>query len=193
MKELFKLMKWANHADHVNYDFSKDDIDVENIAKYKENNKMSVMDELESIIKSDKLYPALEEWITEHDFGEQIRSSHMLDVVIKFVENELTTEEKKSILNLKETEWGLDFTTFPTSIIDKMFFAIRYYDDNLNKVRPPFSAQWQDMHKGDVDDAIDDLEGIIETYNLSDDEWSSVDDASDYLFEHKGPQEDEEE
>ena len=49
------------------------------------------------------------------------------------------------------------------------------------------------MHKGDVDDAIDDLEGIIETYNLSDDEWSSVDDASDYLFEHKGPQEDEEE
>ena len=97
MKELFKLMKWANHADHVNYDFSKDDIDVENIAKYKENNKMSVMDELENIIKSD------------------------------------------------------------------------------------------------VDEAIDDLEGIIETYNLSDDEWSSVDDASDYLFEHKGPQEDEEE
>ena len=48
MGELFKLMKWANHADHVNYDFSKDDIDVENIAKYKENNKMSVMDELET-------------------------------------------------------------------------------------------------------------------------------------------------
>ena len=84
MKELFKLMKWANHADHVNYDFSRDDIDVENISKYKENNKMSVMDELENISKSD------------------------------------------------------------------------------------------------VDDAIDDLEGIIETYKLSDDEWSSVDDASDY-------------
>ena len=48
MAELFKLMKWANHADHVNYDFSKDDIDVENIAKYKENNKMSVMDKLET-------------------------------------------------------------------------------------------------------------------------------------------------
>ena len=97
MKELFKLMKWANHADHVNYDFSKDDIDVENIAKYKGNNKMSVMDELESIVKSE------------------------------------------------------------------------------------------------VDEVIDDLEGLIETYNLSDDDWSSVDDASDYLFEHKGPQEDEEE
>ena len=48
MGELFKLMKWANHADHVNYDFAKDGIDVENIAKYKENNKMSVMDKLET-------------------------------------------------------------------------------------------------------------------------------------------------
>ena len=55
MAELFKLMKWANHADHVNYDFSKDDIDVENIAKYKGNNKMSVMDELETISKSPKM------------------------------------------------------------------------------------------------------------------------------------------
>ena len=47
MQELFKLMKWANHADHVNYDFSKDGIYEEDIAKYKGNNKMSVMDELE--------------------------------------------------------------------------------------------------------------------------------------------------
>ena len=102
MKELFKLMKWANHADHVNYDFSKDEIEVENISKYKENNKMNVMDELEKV----------------------------------------------------------------GSIITK---------------------------EEEVDDAIDDLEGIIETYNLTEEEWSSVDDASDYLFEHVGPQGDEEE
>jgi len=100
MTELFKLMKWANHADHVNYDFSKDGIDVENIYKYKENNKMSVMDELEKV----------------------------------------------------------------GSIV-----------------------------KEDVDDAIDDLEGIIEEYEFSEDEWSSIDDASDYLFEHVGPQGAEEE
>ena len=48
MNELFKLMKWANHADHVNYDFSKDGIDVENIAKYKGNNKMDIMNRLET-------------------------------------------------------------------------------------------------------------------------------------------------
>jgi len=100
MAELFKLMKWANHADHVNYDFSKDGIDVENIYKYKENSKMSVMDELEKV----------------------------------------------------------------GSIV-----------------------------KEDVDDAIDDLEGIIEEYEFSEDEWSSIDDASDYLFEHVGPQGAEEE
>ncbi len=100
MKELFKLMKWANHADHVNYNFLKDDIDVENISKYKENNKMRVMDELEKV---------------------------------------------------------------------------------------------GNIVKEDVDDAIDDLEGIIEDYEFSEDEWSSIDDASDYLFEHVGPQGAEEE
>ena len=36
-----------------------------------------------------------------------------------------------------------------------------------------------------ADDAIDDLEEIAEEHDLSEDEWSSVDDASDYLFEHK--------
>ena len=30
-------------------------------------------------------------------------------------------------------------------------------------------------------------------YKLSDDEWDSLDDASDYLFEHQGPQGSEEE
>ena len=33
--------------------------------------------------------------------------------------------------------------------------------------------------------ASDDLEEIAEEHELSEEEWSSVDDASDYLFEHK--------
>lgn len=36
-----------------------------------------------------------------------------------------------------------------------------------------------------VDAAIDDLEEIAEDYDLDDHDWDSVDDASDYLFEHK--------
>ena len=51
----------------------------------------------------------------------------------------------------------------------------------------------ENIVKSDLDDAIDELEGIVESYQLSDDEWDSLDDASDYLFEHQGPQGGEEE
>ena len=36
-----------------------------------------------------------------------------------------------------------------------------------------------------VDDAIDDLEEVAEEHDLDEAGWESVDDASDYLFEHK--------
>ena len=48
MRELYKLMKYYNHSDNVNYDFGKYDIDIENIQKLEDNNKMSIMDDLES-------------------------------------------------------------------------------------------------------------------------------------------------
>jgi hypothetical protein len=44
---------------------------------------------------------------------------------------------------------------------------------------------WFGLIKKDVDEAIDDLEEVSEKYDLSEHDWSSVDDASDYLFEHK--------
>ena len=87
--EIFKLMKYENHKDHVNYDFSKYGVDIETVAKLHDNCKMSTMDDLESIIKDD------------------------------------------------------------------------------------------------VNEAIDELEEVAEEFDLTEDEWSSVDDASDYLFEHK--------
>jgi len=89
--EIFKLMKWENHKDHVGFDFAKEGIYVDDISKYQANNKMSVMDELEGI-------------------GSIIKN---------------------------ETE------------------------------------------------AIEDLEEIADKYKLNEKEWDSVDDASDYLFEHK--------
>ncbi len=88
-EEIFKLMKYENHKDNVGYDFSKYNIDFENVAKLHDNCKMSTMDDLESIIKDD------------------------------------------------------------------------------------------------VNEAIDELEEVAEEFDLTEDEWSSVDDASDYLFEHK--------
>jgi len=48
------------------------------------------------------------------------------------------------------------------------------------------SLTWFNLLKKDnVDDAIDELEEIVEEFDLSEHDWSSVDDASDYLFEHK--------
>ena len=48
--ELFKLMKYENHKDHVGYDFSKDGIDITTVAKLHDNCKMFEMDKLEGVI-----------------------------------------------------------------------------------------------------------------------------------------------
>ena len=49
--ELYKLMKWNNHQDNARYDWQKYNIDIENISKYEENNKMEIMNDIESIVK----------------------------------------------------------------------------------------------------------------------------------------------
>jgi len=47
--EIFKLMKWENHRDHVGFDWVKEGIDLDNIQKYKDNCKMSAMDSMEQV------------------------------------------------------------------------------------------------------------------------------------------------
>ena len=47
--EIFKLMKWENHKDHVGYDWLKEDIYLTDITKLQKNCKMSTMDDLENI------------------------------------------------------------------------------------------------------------------------------------------------
>jgi len=47
--EIFKLMKWENHRDHVGYDFAKEGIYRDDIQKYRDNCKVSLMDEMENI------------------------------------------------------------------------------------------------------------------------------------------------
>ena len=47
--EIFKLMKWENHRDHVGYDFTKEGIDVETVAKLHDNCKMKLMSQEENI------------------------------------------------------------------------------------------------------------------------------------------------
>jgi len=47
--EIFKLMKWENHKDHVGYDWLKEGIYLTDITKLQGNCKMSTMDSLEQI------------------------------------------------------------------------------------------------------------------------------------------------
>lgn len=47
--EIFKLMKWENHKDHVGFDWVKEGIYLDDIQKYKNNCKMSVMDSMEQV------------------------------------------------------------------------------------------------------------------------------------------------
>ena len=47
--EIFKLMKWENHKDHVGFDWLKEGIYLDDIAKLQGNSKMSLMDSMEQI------------------------------------------------------------------------------------------------------------------------------------------------
>lgn len=47
--EIFKLMKWENHKDHVGFDWAKENIYLDDIQKFKDNCKISVMDSIEQI------------------------------------------------------------------------------------------------------------------------------------------------
>ena len=42
-------MKWENHKDHVGFDWLKEGIYLDDIQKYKDNCKMSLMDSMENI------------------------------------------------------------------------------------------------------------------------------------------------
>lgn len=48
-EQIFKLMKWENHKDHVGFDWIKEGIYLDDIQKYKDNCKMSLMDSMEQI------------------------------------------------------------------------------------------------------------------------------------------------
>ena len=47
--EIFKLMKWENHKDHVGFNWLQEGIYLDDIQKYKDNCKVSVMDSMEQI------------------------------------------------------------------------------------------------------------------------------------------------
>jgi len=109
--ELFKLMKWENHKDHVGFDFEKEGIYKDDIQKYRDNCKMSLMDELEgigTIIKFDraglvrsypKLRPLPDEAVREFEskindrFNFESAASIISKLLVKY-KNQLKTFRK---------------------------------------------------------------------------------------------------
>ena len=49
-EELFKLIKYENHKDNINYDFAKYNIDIDTVAKLHDNCKMLEMDRIEGVV-----------------------------------------------------------------------------------------------------------------------------------------------
>jgi hypothetical protein len=52
-QELFQLMKYENHKDNANYDFIQYGIDRDTVSKFHENSKMTEMDVIEGVIKTE--------------------------------------------------------------------------------------------------------------------------------------------
>ena len=102
--EIFKLMKWENHKDHVGFDWTKENINLDDIQKYKDNCKMSVMDSLENIgtiIKGPS-----NKYLKEKKGLDDKAVQHIIDTTQKILSNNRgKTSENDSVAKiLKELE-----------------------------------------------------------------------------------------
>ena len=102
--EIFKLMKWENHKDHVGFDWSKEGIYLDDIAKLQGNCKMSVMDSLEQIGGNviNKFVPRYE--TNQYLKGKGIEDKDIRDIVSK----------TKNILDRFEDKFKSDSFDKPT-------------------------------------------------------------------------------
>ena len=171
--EIFKLMKWENHKDHVGFDWTKENINLDDIQKYKDNCKMSVMDSMEqigTIIKQQERTFVITEVDYETDEHEQEDLDNTFQAMavtakeLGIEENATSEEIENELVNWISEETG---------------WLVNGY--SYHEVRPDGTI----VKSKEVDSAIDDLEEIADKYDLKEEEWESVDDASDYLFEHK--------
>ena len=101
-EEIFKLMKYENHKDHVGYDFTKYGIDFETVAKLHDNCKMGTMDELESIstpiIKQQERTFVIESYSREDEPLKDIELNTFLTAEELGINEDATQEEIEDIL-----------------------------------------------------------------------------------------------
>ena len=97
--EIFKLMKWENHKDHVGFDWAKENINLDDIQKYKDNCKVSLMDSMEqiggNIIKND---PTRD----DEDIPQQEIKDYIYRVKDAMRNKTMSREDEEEILGLLE-------------------------------------------------------------------------------------------
>ena len=111
--EIFKLMKWENHKDHVGFDFAKEGIFEDDIQKYKDNCKMSIMDQMEdigTIIKFDRAglersYPKLRNLPDEavKEFESKINDKFNFESAASII-SKLLSKYKNQLRNFRKSE-----------------------------------------------------------------------------------------
>lgn len=105
--EIFKLMKYENHKDHVGYDFTKDNIDIETVAKLHDNCKVNIMDEMESIstpiLKSNDATRLAKEIMLE---VKQVTAGHDIETITWMNKQFNLPIDKKQVLSSFETAFA---------------------------------------------------------------------------------------
>ena len=87
-EEIFALMKWENHKDHVGYNFAQYGIDPTIVAKLHDNCKMNVMLESENILKELKMSTNAKRLVDEiMADGKERNINEILDEMWEKVEN----------------------------------------------------------------------------------------------------------
>jgi len=140
--EIFKLMKWENHKDHVGFDWAKEGIVLDDIQKYKDNCKMSVMDSLEqvgTIIKSNYLRDEMGLDDRAIEYMKKVANNAITYLNMK---TKLDEEDNKIIKLMKEAHTiinGSDTSSMYNYGIGRLRLALKYFmqkyrnNDDTNK------------------------------------------------------------
>jgi len=114
--EIFKLMKWENHKDHVGFDWTKEGIYLDDITKLQNNCKMSVMDSLENIgtvLKQQERTFVIESYSTEDDPMKDIE----LNVFLTAKELDIDEDDDQEYIEDRLLDWMGDNVGWITGYI----------------------------------------------------------------------------
>tara|TARA_R100001480_G_scaffold111213_1_gene112325 strand:+ start:5129 stop:6952 length:1824 start_codon:yes stop_codon:yes gene_type:complete len=152
--EIFKLMKWENHKDHVGFDWSKENINLEDIQKYTDNCKMSVMDSLENIgtiIKSEKVEIRNirlddDEETMKEDFTVSLASLHSQGLPI----------------DIEQNSWSQNYDVIQEYLEKKYKSLIFNFDYNIVKSSTPYLRDKKGLGDKEVEHIISTTKKLLE-------------------------------